>query len=183
MEPIEVITAFAHPTRRRISEHLRLAGPAQVGGLARVLDEQVGSISHHLRMLERVGLVERVPELATDGRTSWWRALPVSLSWSADDFPDSAADRARVRAAERANVQHHLDKLAAWWRRRAEAPLPWRRAAFTVDELTRATPAELERLSSALVETLRVWRESVDLDDGQDRAPVFVLAHGFPTTP
>ncbi|WP_425577467.1 ArsR family transcriptional regulator [Nocardioides endophyticus] len=38
-------------------DYLYLHGPTQVGTLARELGEQVGSISHHLRMIERAGIV------------------------------------------------------------------------------------------------------------------------------
>ncbi len=73
MTTIDVLRAVHHPIRRRIIEYLYINGDSQVGALAKDLEQQVGSISHHLRMLERAGVVERAPELATDGRTSWWR--------------------------------------------------------------------------------------------------------------
>ena len=84
MTTIDVLRAVHHPTRRRIIEYLYINGDSQVGSLARDLDQQVGSISHHLRMLERAGVVERAPELAVDGRTSWWRAVggPASAGTS-----------------------------------------------------------------------------------------------------
>ena len=113
MTSIEILRAVHHPTRRRMVEFLHLHGPSQVGTLARELGEQVGSISHHLRMLERAGVVAHVPELSTDGRTSWWRLELASLEWSVEDFADPAADRAQARAAERLNLDHQLGKLAA----------------------------------------------------------------------
>src|SRR6478609_9324059 len=110
--PIETLRAFHHPTRRRMVDYLYLHGPTQVGTLARELDQQVGSISHHLRMLQRAGVVAPAPELATDGRTSWWRLEQDTLSWSVEDF-DGAADRTQARAAQRLNIDHQLAKLAA----------------------------------------------------------------------
>src|SRR4051812_388939 len=91
MTTIETLRAVHHPTRRRMIDLLYLHGPSQVGTLARELGEQVGSISHHLRMLERAGVVAPAPELMTDGRTSWWRLVESSMSWSVDDFADNAA--------------------------------------------------------------------------------------------
>jgi DNA-binding transcriptional ArsR family regulator len=182
METIETLRAVHHPTRRRIIDHLYLHGPAQVGALARDLEQQVGSISHHLRMLERAGIVAPAPELATDGRTSWWRLEQESVSWSVDDF-DHASDRAQAKAAERLNIDHQLAKLSAW-KREAEAAGPaWRRAAFSTDFLARATPDELAALQRALQETLQSWRAGIDRDDGAEREPVFVFAHGFRTRP
>jgi DNA-binding transcriptional ArsR family regulator len=181
MVSIDVLTAVHHPVRRRIFDHLVTHGPTQVGTLARGLGQQVGSVSHHLRMLERAGVVERAPELATDGRTSWWRASLDTLRWSVDDYADRPADRARAQVAERLNVEHQVAKLVDWKRRNAAYDEEWRRAAFSNDSLTLATSEELADLQEALTTTVRLWREAIDTDDGQEREPVFVFQHGFPT--
>lgn len=181
MVSIDVLTAVHHPVRRRIFDHLVLHGPTQVGTLARTLDQQVGSISHHLRMLERAGVVERAPELAADGRTSWWRPALDTLRWSVDDYADRPGDRARAQAAERLNFEHQVGKLVDWKRHSSSYAEEWRRAAFMNDALARATPAELAALQDALNDAVRQWREGIDTDDGQEREPVFVFQHGFPT--
>lgn len=179
---IETLRAVHHPTRRRILEHLHLDGPAQVGTLARDLGEQVGSISHHLRMLERVGLVARVPELEIDGRTSWWRMLERTVSWSVEDF-ETPADRVQARAAEKANIEHHLARLTEWKRSQDRAPAEWRRAAFANDQVVRASAEELAELDTRLRDVLATWRAEVAerSDDGRDRQPVMVFMHGFRT--
>jgi len=179
---IETLRAVHHPTRRRIIDHLYLHGPAQVGTLARDLEQQVGSVSHHLRMLERAGIVAPAPELATDGRTSWWRLEQDSVTWSVDDFAD-AAERMQAKAAQRLNLNHHLAKLSAWMRESEHADPAWRHAAFSSDALAMASPMELEQLSEALRVVTREWRERIDPDDGTERRPVFVFNHGFPTRP
>jgi len=163
-------------------DYLYLHGPTQVGTLARELGQQVGSISHHLRMLERAGVVVPAPELATDGRTSWWRLEQTSVSWAVDDFAD-AADRVQAKAAERLNIDHHLARLSAWKRESERAGPAWRHAAFSTDSLALASPAELERLAEILRVATREWRDSIDLDDDTERRPVFVFTHGFPTQP
>ncbi len=145
MVSIDVLTAVHHPVRRRIIDHLVLHGPSQVGTLAQAFGEQVGSISHHLRMLERVDVVERAPELATDGRTSWWRYKALSISWSPDDFSESPADLYRARAAEKLNFEHQVAKFVGWKRRSGSFSPEWRRAAYSSDSLAKATPDELER--------------------------------------
>src|SRR6478735_2070521 len=174
MTTIDVLRAVHHPTRRRIIEVLYLHGPTQVGTLARELGEQVGSISHHLRMLERAGVVSPAPELATDGRTSWWRLEQDTLSWSVEDF-DDAADRTQAKAAQRLNIDHQLTKLAAWKNSSEHADPAWRRAAFSSDFLAMATPDELLALQDALIETVRRWRDDLPADTEDQRSPVFVF--------
>lgn len=184
MSSIETLRAVHHPTRRRIIEHLAVYGAAQVTTLARELGEQVGSISHHLRMLERVEMVQRAPELATDGRTSWWRRTPNStVSWSVDDFADSPADRMTAKAAERLNLDYQLGKLAAWKNQADRATSDWKHAAFSSDTSASATAQELSQLQDLLAETLRAWRDAIDIGDGAERRPVFIFTHGFPTRP
>lgn len=182
MEQIEVITAVHHPVRRRIVDFLSLHGPSQVTTLARALEQQVGSISHHLRMLERAGIIERADDPNGDRRTSWWQPVRRSFSWSVDDFSDSPADAMLAREAERVNISTQLQRLQAWHRGSARLP-EWGRAAFSTDTLTWATPEELATLSAALNATIDAWRQGIDRADGADRRPVFVFAHGFPTAP
>lgn len=183
---IETLRAALHPTRRRIVEYLVLHGPSQVGTLARELGEQVGSVSHHLRMLERADVVARAPELAEDGRTSWWRLEERSFSWSADDFADPA-QRMEAKAAERTNLEHQLRKLSEWKRQADQAPAAWRRAAFTTDFTVLATPDELAEIDALLLRELTAWRERIlariEADGAGDREPVFVFVHGFRTRP
>lgn len=179
---IELLAVVHHPVRRRIVEYLVLNGPAQVGTLARAFDEQVGSVSHHLRMLERVDIVERAPELAHDGRTSWWRYRDLSMSWSVDDF-ERPVDQHRARAAEKLNLEHQLRKLVAWKQREAGYDVAYRRAAYSTDSLAHATPEELTDLGHRLQALIQGWRSEIDLDDGQEREPVFLFSHGFPTQP
>ncbi|GAB3820525.1 helix-turn-helix domain-containing protein [Tessaracoccus terricola] len=183
MTAIETLRAVHHPTRRRIIEFLDLRGPSRVTTLARELGAQVGSISHHLRMLEKSGVVERVPELATDGRTSWWRNRDTRISWSVDDFADRPAERLEAKAIEKLNVEHQLRKLTAWKRESESTPAEWRRAAFSSDSTAVATPAELADLQERLLATTREWLVGIDRTDGQERRPVFVFVHGFPTRP
>lgn len=187
MTSIETLRAVHHPTRRRIIEHLAVHGPGQVTTLAKAFGEQVGSISHHLRMLERVEVVERAPDLAEDGRTSWWRISAErerpTLSWSVDDFADNPADRIQAKAAERLNVDYQLGKLSAWMRAADTWGRTWRDAAFSSDNSALATADELADLQRILLAATQDWTDSIDKDDGQERQPVFVFTHGFPTRP
>jgi DNA-binding transcriptional ArsR family regulator len=182
VESIEVITAIHHPVRRRIVDHLVLHEVDQVTAVARALGLQVGSASHHIRVLERAGVAERVEDPNGDRRTSWWRLRRTSFSWSAADFTDRPADALLARESEGANVTAQLSRLRAW-RARASDDGEWTQAAFSMDHLGWATAEELAELADALQQTVSRWRRGIDRSDEQERRPVFVFAHGFPTEP
>ncbi|MDY0982625.1 winged helix-turn-helix domain-containing protein [Microbacterium sp. CFBP9023] len=182
MEDISVVTAVHHPLRRRIYDYLLLYGTSQVTALARSLDAQVGSISHHLRMLERAGLVERAEDPSGDRRTSWWKIARRGLTWSAEDFADSPADALLAREAQRQSIRMQIERLQRWQRRHDDPAVAGYDASNT-ETTAWATPDELRDLSSRLSATLMDWRDSVDLEDGQQRTPIFFFAHAFPTTP
>lgn len=182
MEDISVITAISHPLRRRIYDHLLLYGTTQVTALARALESQVGSVSHHLRMLERAGLVQREADPTGDRRTSWWRIARRGLTWSVDDFSDSPADAMLAREAQRQGIRMQVERLQRW-QRRHDDPAFAEYDASNTETMAWATPDELRDLSARVLAALTAWRDSVDLDDGQERTPVFFFAHAFPTAP
>lgn len=177
-----MITAVHHPLRRRIYDYLLLYGTSQVTVLARALDSQVGSISHHLRMLERAGIVERVPEASGDRRTSWWKVARRGLTWSADDYADSPADALLAREAQRQGIRMQIERLQRWHRRRGDPAVAAYDASNT-ESTAWATPEELRDLSARVLRAVRDWQSSIDEDDGQERTPVFFFAHAFPTEP
>src|SRR3954469_9817782 len=74
MDGPAVMKALAHPLRKRTLEHLRVRGPATSTMLAAALGENTGTLSYHLRRLERGGLIEDVPGRG-DGRERWWRSV------------------------------------------------------------------------------------------------------------
>lgn len=176
VEDISVITAISHPLRRRIVDRLLLHGATQVGVLARALDAQVGSISHHLRMLQKAGVVEQVDPPDGDRRASWWQLARRSFSWSSADF-DSPSDALLAREAQRANVRNQLERLQRWYRVSAQSEIE----AFNTDSLAWATPEELTDLQHRLSAMLDEWKAGIDRDDGRERMPVYFFAHGFPT--
>ncbi|MBO0979472.1 helix-turn-helix domain-containing protein [Microbacterium sp. SD291] len=182
MEDISVITAVHHPLRRRMHDYLLLYGTSQVTTLARALDTQVGSISHHLRMLERAGLVERVEDPHGDRRTSWWKLARRGITWSADDFADSPADALLAREAQRQGIRMQIDRLQRWHRHHGD-PAYSAYDASNTEWTAWASPDELRELSERIVTTLREWQASIDLEDGRERTPVFFFAHAFPTEP
>ena len=177
-----MITAVHHPLRRRIYDYLLLYGTSQVTALARALDRQVGSISHHLRMLERAGIVERAADPTGDRRTSWWTVARRGLTWSVEDFVDSPADALLAREAQRQGIRMQIDRLQRWHRRRGEPAVAAYDASNT-ETTAWATPEELRDLSARVLDVVRDWQASIDEGDGQARTPVFFFAHAFPTEP
>lgn len=176
VEEITVITAISHPLRRRIIDRLLLHGPTQVGTLARVFDAQVGSISHHLRMLQKADVVEHIDDPTGDRRTSWWQLAQRSFTWSTEF--DSPADALLAREAQRANVRHHLDRLQRWDRASAQGDDGY---GFSTDALAWATSEEIQELHTRLNALMDDWKTGIDREDGQERRPMFFFAHGFPT--
>ena len=175
-----MITALHHPLRRRMHDYLLLYGSSQVTTLARALDAQVGSISHHLRMLERAGIVERDDDPTGDRRTSWWMLARRGMTWSVADFADSPADALLAREAQRQGIRLQIERLQQW-HRRGQDPKYAAYDASSIDTTAWATPDELRDLSARLVALVRDWQASIDPDDGQSRTPVFFFAHAFPT--
>ena len=53
-----VLTAISHPSRRAIIEQLS-AGPARFTDVAKPFDTALNSVTKHLKLLERAGLIER----------------------------------------------------------------------------------------------------------------------------
>lgn len=182
VEDISVITAVHHPLRRRIFDYLLLYGASQVTVIARGLDSQVGSISHHLRMLERAGVVDRADDPSGDRRTSWWELARRGMSWSADDYADSPADALLAREAERQGIRMQIERLQRWRRHRGD-PAYLDYDAFNTEATAWASPDEIRDLSERLRHTLAEWRDSIDTADGTPRVPTFFFAHAFPTEP
>ena len=54
----DVLTAISHPSRRAIIGQLA-AGPARFTDIARPFDTALNSVTKHLKLLERAGLIER----------------------------------------------------------------------------------------------------------------------------
>ena len=184
------LTTLHHPVRRRMLEFLNLHGPSTVGAIAAGLGQQVGSISHHMKTLEKAGFVEPAPELAKDRRESVWRGLPRRMTWSITDFADSPTDMLLATAAERSNLQHHADKVSGWFADRDEHDAAWVDAAFSLEVWATATSGELSDFSDRLQELFMTWAEEVRANTAAEdpeqrglRTPVFAFAHGNPARP
>src|SRR5690349_8545955 len=129
-----VLAALAHPLRRRLMDVLRVYGPATASSLAERTDQHVGNVSHHIRALADVGLVEEAPELAKDRRERWWRLITAQLRWSGQVFPDDVAGEALAHAVESLTVDRHSQHVRAWFAATDEERDPWRETAFSIEK-------------------------------------------------
>jgi DNA-binding transcriptional ArsR family regulator len=177
----DVVVALHHPVRRRISEILRIEGPATVGKLVDALDLPFGSVSHHLRALAKAGLVEPAPDLANDGRQSWWRSVPMSFSWSVDDFTDPA-ERAVAEGAELENAVYETQQIRTWHEKKEGYDRSWRDASWATNGWMVATPEDLNELGRKINDLIVEYGKRRKPGD-PDTAPAFVLARGFPGNP
>jgi len=181
---LKALSAMSHPLRRRMMDVLKLDGPATAGRLAERLDQAVGNVSHHLRVLAAAELIAEVPELARDRRERWWRLTHDSLRWSSSDFSGDAAESVVAGAALSLNLDRQIGLVRASQERSQGPELdPWQEHAFSTDKWMRLTPAELAELSEQVIALLNGWAERELPDDGQRREPVFVFAHGVPGAP
>jgi DNA-binding transcriptional ArsR family regulator len=178
-----VLTAMAHPLRRRLLTLLKLDGPAMASVLADRTGQAVGNISHHLRVLASAGLIEEAPELARDRRERWWRRTASTLRWSSRDFAGDENAETIARAAESINLDHQLAQLRAWEQAPDEQKERWHAGPFSVDSWMRLDDAELAEFGAELTGLIRRWADRELPDDGRDRSAVFVFAHGVPGQP
>jgi len=186
-ELADLLVAYHHPLRRWLCELLALEGPANVGHLAARTDLAVGSVSHHLKVLHRQGLVEPAPERARDTRESWWRLSDTRLSWSVDDFEEGSLGRRVAETAELENLRHQVRAVRSWLQQQATAPREWRLAAESVDTLTAATVEQLDELGDLLTHTITSWHAACVADQAARpdavRRPVRAVARVFPSEP
>lgn len=107
---LAALKGLAHPIRVRALGELRRSGPATASELGRALGESSGTLSYHLRQLERFGFV--ADDVARDARERRWRAvhemttLPRGLAVT----PEGAAALDVVKSVQQRQL---LEQLAA----------------------------------------------------------------------
>lgn len=94
------LKSLAHPLRVRIYDELSAYGPLTASGLGERLGESSGSMSYHLRQLERSGLV-RENTARGKGRERWWERVPGSVAVpDARSLPPGSAERLAAKLVE-----------------------------------------------------------------------------------
>jgi len=74
------LRAIAHPLRQRILMELAVLGHARAADLARATGEPANSVSFHLRVLARAGMIVEAPEHARDRRDRVWKNVAQSYA-------------------------------------------------------------------------------------------------------
>lgn len=179
----KALSALANRHRSRILDVLSVDGPSTASAIATRIDLAIGSVSHHLKVLSEVELVEEAPELAKDRRERWWRLVSKSTRWARSDFAGDTAALNAALAAESLSLQKQLER-ARDWMARSNLEDPWDLAAFATQTWMKLSPAELSELSAELIGVLRSWRKRTDnAADEAERHPVLVFIRGFPSEP
>ncbi|WP_229738159.1 winged helix-turn-helix domain-containing protein [Isoptericola cucumis] len=86
----EALRAIAHPVRQSILVQLAAMGHARAADLAKAIDQPANSVSFHLRVLAKAGMIAEAPERARDKRDRVW--TNVAKSYSVKPTGDEAAD-------------------------------------------------------------------------------------------
>jgi DNA-binding transcriptional ArsR family regulator len=179
----KALSAMSHPVRRRLLDALTVDGPSTVSMLSERIGQAAGNVSHHMKVLAAAELVEEAPELARDRRERWWRTVATRMRWSTSSFDHDPAAAVVADAALSLGLEHHAAKVRAWNARRESDERGWTDASFSTETWLHLTPAELGELSEELTALLRRWQGRAVLEDGEEREPVFVFAHGVPASP
>lgn len=176
----DALAALAVPARYAILDHLLTAGPATASQCAKVVGETPSNCSWHLRTLAKVGLVERVPGSASDGRDRPWRATASGFDFTGDGTPagELAGTALESVAADSANAA--FDRYLS---RRSETSREWQDVAGTHRYHLALTAGELTSLLAAIDELVRPY---VHLHRGErqpDSQIVQMQIRSFPDQP
>ena len=182
MTEARVLTAMAHPLRRRLLDVLRVHGPATASMLAERTGQAVGNVSHHMRILAEAGLVEEAPELARDRRERWWRLVSLSTRWSRTDFAGDAGATTAALAVESATLRQQFERAQDWLANSGN-PDAWDKAAFASQSWMNFSAEELTTFTEELLALVQRWRHRDIPDDGAERRPVYVFTRAFPAEP
>lgn len=125
------LRAMAHPLRMQIVERVGRRGTARAADLASDLGVPANSISYHLRILARGGVITEAPEAARDRRDRVWTLRQHSFYHGPGDAPDH-------------EKQSEDDDNAAASGAASLAAIDWMRAAWVAEIADRPRPAAAE---------------------------------------
>ncbi|MFD8010620.1 ArsR/SmtB family transcription factor [Streptomyces sp. NPDC058955] len=170
----EMLKALAHPLRLRILRHLGASGPATSTTLAAALGENTGTLSYHLRMLERSGLIEDIPERST-GRERWWRGVRGLDIRRPPQAEMTEAERALSSELDRMRLEEDVALARQFTAAQAESD-GWMRGSRSLVHLTKD---ELDAFHDDYLALLaRYARGPEDAPDGA--RPVLLRWFGLP---
>lgn len=169
------LKALAHPLRLKILRHLAVSGPATSTTLAAALGENTGTLSYHLRRLERGGFIEDVPE-RPNSRERWWRAvrgLDVRRP-AQDEMTDG--ERAVAGALDRMRLDEDIELARRFTEEQAESD-GWMRGSRSLSHLTKE---EVTAFHDAYLDLLARFARGPE-DAPVDAKPVLLRWFALPT--
>src|SRR4051794_39969432 len=122
IDDARALAALGNPDRLRLMDALAVHGASTTSALAAALGLATGSVSHHLKVLTRVGLVERAPEAAADRRERRWKLVTRGMRWTPGQFRDRPSAEAAAWAAEGVMLESQFESARAFL---ASAEPPW----------------------------------------------------------
>lgn len=144
------LRAMAHPLRMQLAERVGRRGTARAADLAADLEIAANSVSYHLRILARGGVITEAPEAARDKRDRVWKLAQANFQHAPAENSESTGplvDHDYVEASGATTL----------------AALEWIRSAW-VSEIAQRTanfpePAEQRALASMFSSPMRLSRE------------------------
>jgi DNA-binding transcriptional ArsR family regulator len=158
---------MAHPLRLQILG-LLVEGPSTASRLGRRLGESSGSMSYHLRLLARAGVIVEDPELG-NRRERWWRRPDPYIVLPTDDDLEGRAITARMLGLFFARDEEARRRLVT-----RDAGAAWRAGAFVGNWFVELTPHEADALAQRLAELVQELRIRRAPTHGAERALVSV---------
>nr|WBO81877.1 helix-turn-helix domain-containing protein [Streptomyces sp. SBE_14.2] len=173
----QVLKALAHPLRLRILRHLGAKGPATSTTLAAALGENTGTLSYHLRMLERAGLIEDIPE-RSGGRERWWRGVRGLDIRRPPQGELTDAERALSAELDRLRLEEDVE-LARRFTAEQAGSEGWMRGSRSLVHLTKD---ELNALHDDYLALLARYARGPE-EAPADARPVLLRWFGLPADP
>lgn len=179
LDDVSSLRAVSNPTRMRILGLLRTRGAMTVGEIGSSVGIASGSVSYHMRQLERAGLAAVDDADDHDGRRRWWRACHVAMS---PVRLGEAQDAASVVDYKRAVSQTYRDVYARFLDNMETVELPWADAATNLDAAVELTLDEFAAMNAELESLLHRWRQIGAGHAGHrdDTRSIAVIMQAFP---
>ncbi|MFI2435947.1 ArsR/SmtB family transcription factor [Streptomyces sp. NPDC018693] len=143
------LKALAHPLRLKILRHLGIHGPATSTTLAAALGENTGTLSYHLRQLERGGFIEDAPDRPS-GRERWWRAVRGRDVRRPPQEGMTESERAVATTLDRMRAEEDMELVRRFTAEQADAQA-WLRGSRSLSHLT---AEEVDAFHDAYLELL-----------------------------
>jgi DNA-binding transcriptional ArsR family regulator len=156
---LESLKALAHPLRVRIIDTLSTYGSFTASGLAERLGESSGSMSYHLRQLEKHDFIREVDGKGT-GRERWWERTPGAIELTSKDVQASEAGRQATRLVVREFGILKENALADFIETADSLPEEWSEASAISTAHAFVTADELKEFNEHIFTLIRDFAEA-----------------------